>query len=110
MANNRCTYQQVTNVSINKDSLLEIAADLELTKKDYEVLLCLFTELDGWAPSSSRYTKDPLNFKKIDVKAISEVLDLDKQELKKSIRNLIEAGIIECGDSETIKDGYRFTF
>lgn len=110
MANNRCTYQQVTNVSINKDSLLNIAADYELSKKDYKVLLCLFTELDGWAPSTTRYTKDPLNFKKIDIKAISQVLGIDKKEIKKSVRNLIEAEIIECGDSDTVKDGYRFTF
>lgn len=110
MANNRCTYQQVTNVSINKDSLLNIASDDMLSKKDYKVLLCLFTELDGWAPSVTRYTKDPLNFKKIDIKAISQVLGIDKKEIKKSIRTLIEARIIECGDSDTLKDGYRFTF
>ena len=94
----------------NKDSLLNIASDDMLSKKAYKVLLCLFTELDGWAPSVTRYTKDPLNFKKIDIKAISRVLGIDKKEIKKSVRNLIESGIIECGDSDTIKDGYRFTF
>lgn len=110
MANNRCTYQQVTNVSINKEHLLRIAADEELSKKDYRVLLCLFTELDGWTQNPKKFTKDPLNFKKIDIKAISEVLNLEKKEIKKCIMNLIEADIIECGDSDTIKNGYRFVF
>ncbi len=110
MANNKYTYQQVTNVSINKDMLLNIACDFTLSKKDYKVLLCLFTELEGWSPNPQRTTKDPLNFKKIDIKAISEWLDLDKKEIKKSIRHLEKCSIIERGDSDTIRDGYRFTF
>lgn len=110
MANNRCTYQQVTNVSIPKNKLLEVAANPYFSKKDYRVLLCLFTELDGWAPSPKRETKDPKNFKKIDIKSIASKLNISKKDVKKSLKNLMDSNIIEDGSSDTISNGYRFQF
>lgn len=110
MANNKYVYQQTTNVSINKEKLLEIASNQALNKKDYRVLLCLFTELNGWSANPTPRTKDPLNYKKIDISKIADVLNLKKKEVKDCIRTLIEAEIIEEGDSETIKSGYRFLF
>lgn len=110
MANNRFTYQQVTNVSINKSKLLDIASDQELGKKDYKVLLVLFTELNGWRMNPNYFTEDPLNYKKIDTKKIADILCMTNKEVKKCIKNLIYADIIECGSSDTIKNGYRFTF
>lgn len=110
MANNIHTYQQVRNVSINKEKLLQIASNEAISKKDFRVLLCLFTQLDGWAPNAKKITNDPLNYKKIDVKAIASAINLDKKEVKKAINNLMDALIIEQGDSDTLKNGYRFTF
>jgi len=110
MANNRYVYQQTTNVSINKNKLLDIASNQALSKKDYRVLLCLFTELNGWSADPLPRAKDPLNYKKIDISKIADVLNLKKKEIKECISTLIEAEIIEEGDSETIQNGYRFLF
>ena len=110
MANNRCTYQQMYNVSVPKENLLKIAKDEALNKKDYKVFICLLTELDGWKPSKDMKTKDPLNFKKIDVSKIADELDMTKKEVKKSISNLMKYGIIEDGDTKTLECGYRFQF
>ncbi len=110
MANNRCTYQQVTNVSINKEALLQIASSDQVTKKDYKVLLVLFCQLNGWCEPITKGTKDPKNFSLIDTKAISKTTGLSKKEVKKCIDNLEEFNIIEKGNSDTIKNGYRFTF
>lgn len=110
MANNRCVYQQVTNVSVNKEQLLEIASDDDMGKKEYKLLLCLLTELSGWSPPANGRNDDPKNFKKIDIKSISKVLGFDKKDVKKSLDKLITHGYVEMGHSDTIKDGYRFTF
>lgn len=108
MANNRCTYQQIENVSINKKSLADIAVFGSLSKSDYRVLLILFTELNGWKPSSR--SADPLNFKKIDKESISITLGMTKKDVKKSIDRLIEQDLLEQGSSDTVEKGYRFTF
>lgn len=111
MANNRNTYQQVHNVSINREKLSEIAADDSLSKKDLRVLIALFTTLDGYSlPLNMDRQKDPLNFKKIDRKKIAKLLDLDKSDVDKSIDNLNINGYIEEGSNDTIKHGWRFTF
>ena len=114
MANNRNTYQQLTNVSINKQKLLEIASNIALSETDLRVLMCLFTELNGWCPTDpyapGRPATDPLNFSIIDVEKIAKTLDIKKKQVKKSIKNLFDACIIEDGSSKTISHGYRFTF
>lgn len=111
MANNRNTYQQVHNVSINRDKLSEIASNGDLSKKDIRVLIALFTTLDGYSlPLNTESQKDPLNFKKIDRKKIAKLLDIDKSDVDKSIDNLSIEGYIEEGSNDTIKHGWRFTF
>ena len=110
MANNKFTYQQVSNVSINKSKLLDIATNYNFNSKDLRVVLALFTELSGWGDSYTRRKEDPLNFKKIDFDTMADILDMTKKEFKKSIKHLINEGIIEEGDSDTITKGYRFTF
>ena len=69
MANNNAVYQQMTNVSIPRDRLMWLAADDGMSKKAYKVMLCLFTQLDGYNKITQRRTKDPQNFKMIDFKA-----------------------------------------
>lgn len=110
MANNRNAYQQTYNVSIPKKALLEIAQNDELKKKDLQVLLVLFTQLNGWTPTKSGRGEDPLNFKKIDIKSIADTLNLDKKDVKKSISKLVGEFLLEPGDSDTVKNGYRFSF
>lgn len=110
MANNKFTYQQVSNVSINKTKLLDIATNLDFNERDLRVVLTLFTELSGWGDSGVRGKVDPLNFKRIDSEAMSDVLGIKKKEFKKSLKRLIEYGIIEEGESDTVSKGYRFTF
>lgn len=103
MANNRAVYQQVTNVSINKDKLID-------TETDLRVLLCLFTELNGWVDSPHNTTKDPFNFKMIDRQRIADLLGIKKKKVKESIYSLMDQRIIEPGASDTVDDGWRFTF
>ena len=112
MANNRNTYQQVHNVSINKEKLIDISTNLDLSKKDLRVLFLLFTQLEGYSIPKTYHKDhvDPMNFKKIDEEAISEVLCMSKKSVKKSIANLYNEGYIEEGSNETISHGYRFTF
>ena len=109
MANQRNTYQQVKNVSINRERLIEIAALKCLSKNDLRVLLLLFSQLNGYSEPATN-CKDPLNYKKIDKKAMSKVLDMSTKDIKKSIKNLEYEYLIEKGSSDTIRNGYRFTF
>ena len=110
MANNRNTYQQVHNVSINREELSNIASNDRLGKKDLRVLLALFTTLDGYSIPNSDNHKDPLNYKKVDKKKIGKLLGMDKSDVDKSIENLYLEGYIERGNNDTIKNGWRFTF
>ncbi len=113
MANNRDTYQQQHTVSIPRTYLSDMACDQEFKKNDYRVFLELLTQLDGYNKSirtKKALESDPMNFKKIDLKAISEKLQLEKSEMKKILKKLINNGVIEKGSNDSIKNGYRFTF
>lgn len=113
MSNNRNTYQQVETVSIKRNEIINLATNLDLSKKDYRVLLLLFTQLDGYSipQNNRREWKDPLNFKMLNLDAIADTLCLSLKETKKSIKTLHEEGIIEKGDNgTTVIGGYRFTF
>ena len=48
LSNHNATYQQRNTVSINRDKLVEIAINPNLTKKDLRVLVLLLTQLDGF--------------------------------------------------------------
>lgn len=111
MANNNATYQQVHTVSIQRDKLVEISTNLNLSKKDLRVFLILLTQLDGYKYTSRMKNKpDPMNFKRVDIESIAETLSMTKKEVRRSIELLELEGYIEDGDNETIKNGYRFTF
>lgn len=113
MANNRSTYQQQTNVSINKDMLRVIGANDNLSELDLRVLFMLFSELNGYKRpnnTSGKQEKDPLNYKKLDIEAIAMALDVKKKKVKKSIESLIDEDLVEIGSSDTVTNGYRFTF
>ena len=99
MANNRCTYQQVRNVSIPKKDLLELIVYNEsLSKKDLRVCLHLLTALN-----SSTYTA-------VSTKSIANTLNYKKSQVEECINNLIEYNIIEMGSSDSVEDGYRLLF
>ena len=114
MANNRNVYQQTYTVSVPKKDLLEfVVYNKELNKKDYKVFLMLLTELDGYTPpfrSRNFDDKDPENFTKVDSEQIAEQLDMDESDVKKSIKKLLNEGIIEKGNTKNMKNGYRFRF
>lgn len=111
MANNRCIYQQENNVSVPKNGLLEwVVYNEQLKKKDLRIFLFLLTVLDGWQiPKKGQYT-DPRNFKIIEEDQIADVLDMKIKDVEKSIKTLLDYGIIEQGDSNSGTNGYRFTF
>ena len=113
MGNSNSTYQQKNTVSVRKKELREyVVFNKELNKKDYRVFLMLLTELDGYsAPKRRTYEdEDPQNFTKIDSEQIADYLDMDESDVKKSIKKLINEGIIEKGNTPNMKNGYRFTF
>ena len=49
-------------------------------------------------------------YTKIDSEQIAEMLDMDESDVKKSIKKLVSEGIIEKGNTNNMKNGYRFTF
>lgn len=112
MANNRNVLQQVTNVSVNKRKLLEVATDYDFNKTELRVFLCLLTELNGWSPPSkgSSDTTDPKNFRMIDKENIANLLGIKKKDVKLVMEKFEDMYLIEKGDSDTAKNGYRFTF
>lgn len=110
MANNRCVYQQQTNVSIPRQALIEIASNQELDEDDLRVVLALFTELNGWRESENGRSVDPENFKILDKDSIADELGIKKKHVRKSIERLIDECIIEQGSSATVRHGYRFRF
>ncbi|HBW34206.1 MarR family transcriptional regulator [Desulfosporosinus sp. BICA1-9] len=68
----------------------------DLSKADYKIILYLLCVLDVE------------NYKAISQKNISELIFLDKSIVSKSIKNLINIGIIEKSDDKYIS-GYRFS-
>lgn len=111
MASNRNTYQQVHNISVPRNNIVDMAISQMYSKTDYKVFLMLLTELDGFSPPANKIDyRDPLNYKKIDKKRIAERLGIKKDKVNDSIDNLRNYGIIEKGNTESIKNGYRFTF
>jgi predicted transcriptional regulator len=112
MSSIRSVYQQQYTVSIPKHELLEyVACNEELTKKDYRVFLTLLTELNGYSNRQKKSTTlDPMLYTKIDSEQISEVLGMDESDVKKCIKKLVSEGIIEKGNTNNMKNGYRFTF
>lgn len=86
-----------------------------ISKKDLKVCLFLFTVLGGYTVNydisyGDKRLKDPHNFAPIDVEAVAESLDMKKKEVKKSIKMLLDEGIIEDGSADSVRKGYRFTF
>ena len=113
MSNHNSTYQQMYTVSVPKKELLEyVIFNDELNKKDYRVFLMLLTELNGYSVNRKNYSedKDPLNFTKIDSERIAKKLDMDESDVKKSIKKLLKEEILEKGNTQNMKNGYRFTF
>lgn len=118
MANNRCVYQQEYTVSVPKQELLEnIVYNNKFKERDLRVFLLLLTELNGYRSDIGSRTRtqgstkeDKRNFKKISPSKISDELGYSKDKIKKSIKKLLKYGVLEMGDSNGSKDGYRFTF
>ena len=122
MSNHNSTYQQLKTISVNRKALTDhIVTCEELSKNDLRVYLALLTELEGYSSSLndplsysnkknlSKY-QDPKNFKRIDTRGIAELLNIKRKKVEESIEVLLDLEILEMGDSDTIRRGYRFTF
>lgn len=70
-------------VEVEHDMLLKCAANEDLPKKAYKVLLYLLT-----VASSRRFTK-------ISQKEIAEKINIDKTAVSAGLRSLLDAGIID---------------
>lgn len=116
MANKIDTYQQLTSFSVPRESFTrQVVINTKLTKEDYVVLCLLLTKLNGWNRYDryvvkSTKTPDPRNFTKIHMGSVARTLHMEKKRVKQSIEHLVEIGVLEAGSSDTVKQGYRFTF
>jgi len=85
-------------MSTNIDALQRIAENEELSKKDYKLFIFLSCRLE------SEF------YKRIDIEQIAETLNLTKKEVRKSLENLIDQGIVEEGSDEHVSKGYRMRY
>lgn len=93
------TFQYKSTISLPRDEFKSaVVRNSDLSKKDIRVLLHLLTHLDG------------SNFREISKKNISYDLDISKKDVSSSIENLIEEGILSCGSTSSVKDGYILNF
>lgn len=110
----REVFQFKQTISIPRDKFIErVVCNNRLTRNDIQVCLLLLTQLDGWDVTrfiERSSVNDPFNFKAIDIKMISNVLNIKKKEVKESIKTLLDEEILEAGDNMTAVAGYRFTF
>lgn len=90
------------NIHQNKDSAtiplqyFDFYSNSDIKKNDFRVLLYLMGKLDG------DY------FSKIKFRRMADELDLGVQDAKRSVANLIEAGIVEFGHNKLGEEGYSF--
>ena len=42
--------------------------------------------------------------------SVARTLHMEKKRVKQSVEHLVEIGVLEAGSSDTVKQGYRFTF
>ena len=114
MAERTDVFQWKHTISIPRESFIKrVVTNDDLGYNDLRVCMFLLTELDGWNishPLKKSASPDPQNYKAINLKQIAKTLDMDKKEVKASIRNLLDEEILEKGSSRSIEDGYRFTF
>ena len=83
----------------------------DLSKTDYKVFLALLSQLSGFsARKTNGLAKDPANFTNISISAISSKIDVKKSKVLDSVNKLEDLGIIEVGNGDTVRNGYRFTF
>ena len=103
-------YQAKTTFSVPRDAFLEsIVCNKGFSKKDYRVCLLLLTHLSGYWSSTGR-SEDPCNYKSVSYSQMAETLGYTKSEVKECMKHLLRMHIIEADDSNTVKNGYRFTF
>ena len=102
------------NVHIPKDEFRHIITQVDLNKSELRVMCYLMTIIEGYNKSrrmgsSGKYV-DPKNFTKVDAKLLAKELGYEKSKVKEALDSLFEKGILEKGDSQLCKNGYRFTF
>lgn len=88
--------QRKNVVSMSIESIQRLSTYDNLKAKDFRVLLFLMARLDS------------IRFKKIDKKQISRELGLKKKEVENSLLRLLDSFILEIGDDEHVRRGYKF--
>ena len=93
------TFQYKTTISVNRESFLyKVVRNPDLNRKDLRVLLHLMTHLDG------------MNFKAISKKNIAYDLNISKDDVTKSLENLMDLEVLQSGSSASVEKGYRLLF
>ena len=114
MAERTDVFQWKHTISIPRESFMKkVVTNESVYANDLRVLIFLLTELDGWNATrgyKKSESQDPLNYKAVNIKRIAKTLNMDKKDVKSSLKNLVYEGILEKGDSRSVEDGYRFTF
>jgi predicted transcriptional regulator len=87
-----------TKISVEIEAMRLLSTLDDLKGKDYRVLLLLMAHIDGRA------------FKNVSTSQMATELKLDKDDVKKSLKRLVEVDVLEKGSSEHVKDGYKFKF
>ena len=106
-------YTAVTHIP--KDGLRHfVIENFDMSKSALRVFMYLLTDLNGFNTVIREVTNkaysDPHNFKELNLSLLSNELNMPKKKTKKALIELEAAGIIERGDSNTCKNGYRLTF
>ena len=107
--------QYKENVHIPKDEFrYMIMNNGSLSKRDLRVMCYLLTVINGFNTvrriGTAREGQDPRNYTAIDTKVIARELEYSKSEIKESLQELCDRGLLEKGSSPVCKKGYRFTF
>ena len=88
--------QNKTTVSIERDSLTQVAMDNYLSNRDVRIFVYLLSTLDGTV------------YKKLDIEQMSDVLQLKKRTIMESLELLDYRGYIMRGGDIHVKCGWKF--
>jgi DNA-binding MarR family transcriptional regulator len=105
-------FQYKTVFSVPREGFLDkVIYNLhDFNKKDYKVLMFLLSVLNGWNGNKNKGNDGEDRYITLDFSKIGENLDLDKGDVKKSVKTLCDCGIIEKGSNSVSSKAYRFTF
>ena len=103
--------QYQTVVHIPKAKFRDIIAQEDFDRTELKVFCYLLTVLNGFNEGArSNPRNDPRNFTVLDPEVIADEIFEPKKKIKKAIKRFELLGFLESGSSNSVKNGYRFTF